>query len=328
MKILITGGAGFIGSHLVEQLLIQNHSVVSLDDLSNGSKSFLHSAIVHPNHTFVEGSVLDKKLLTQLIKECDVVFHLAAVLGVKNTVENPLKVIKGNIDGTRNVLEIAYSNKRKVIFTSTSEVYGKNNELPFHEDANRVLGATTTSRWCYASAKALDEHMCFAYAQLGLPVSVVRYFNTYGPRATSTQYGGVIPKFITAALKGEPLTIYGNGEQTRCFTFVEDTVKGTIACLNPKANNQVINIGISEEITINELAKKIKLLSASKSSIKYIPYSEALGKGYEDTLKRVPDISKARELLAFQPEVSLDEGLKRTISWYKRQHEELEGGIE
>ncbi|MDQ0482690.1 NAD-dependent epimerase/dehydratase family protein [Guptibacillus hwajinpoensis] len=325
MKILVTGGAGFIGSHLVEQLLKQNHTVITLDDLSNGRKSFLDPVLENPNHQFIQGSVLETKLLYQIIKDCDAVFHLAAVLGVKNTVENPLKVIEGNVDGTRNVLEAAYLNKTKVIFTSTSEVYGKNDELPFHENSNRVLGPTTTPRWCYASAKALDEHMCFAYGQKGLPVTVVRYFNAYGPRATSTQYGGVVPKFITAALKGEPLTIYGNGEQTRSFTFVEDTVRGTIACLDPIVDHQVLNIGINEEITINELAKKIKTISGSQSSIVYIPYEKALGKGYEDTPHRVPNITKAKELLAFQPNVSLDEGLKRTIDWYEIQLIEREG---
>ncbi|WP_273834664.1 NAD-dependent epimerase/dehydratase family protein [Guptibacillus sedimenti] len=325
MKILVTGGAGFIGSHLVEQLLKQNHSVITIDDLSNGKKSFLYTVMDHPNHQFIQGSVLETDILKQAIKGCDVVFHLAAVLGVKNTVENPLKVIEGNIDGTRSVLEAAYLNKTKVIFTSTSEVYGKNDNLPFHEDSLRVLGPTTTSRWCYATAKALDEHMCFAYAQKGLPVIVVRYFNAYGPRATSTQYGGVVPKFITAALQGKPITVYGSGEQTRCFTYVEDTVLGTMGCLNPNVKNQVFNIGINEEISINKLAQQIKLISGSQSSIVHIPYEKALGKGYEDTVHRVPDIIKASELLSFQPKISLEDGLKKTISWYKRQMKEQEG---
>ncbi|NMD72087.1 NAD-dependent epimerase/dehydratase family protein [Bacillus sp. DNRA2] len=318
MRALVTGGAGFIGSHLVEQLLNQGYKVITLDDLSTGKLRYLNNIIDHPHHIFVQGSALDRALLRDLIEECDVIFHMAAVLGVKNTVDNPLKVIEGNIDSTRNVLELAFPRKKKVIFASTSEIYGKNEELPFAEDnSSRVLGPTHIHRWCYATAKALDEHLCFAYGEKGLPVTVVRYFNTYGPRQNGTQYGQVIPKFIKAALKNEPITIYGDGEQSRCFTFIDDTVIGTIACIDAKTNQQVFNIGIDQVTTINELALKIKVLSNSSSEITYIPYSQAYGQGYEDMQKRVPNILKAKQMLNYNPSVKLADGLMRTIEWYR-----------
>lgn len=324
MKILVTGGAGFVGSHIVKRLIELNHVVITLDDLSTGKQAFLSQVIDHPNHTFVNGSVLNRELLQSLIERCDLVFHLAAVLGVKNTVENPLKVIEGNIDGTRNVLELAYPRKIKVIFSSTSEVYGKNDQLPFNENSSRVLGPTTTHRWCYATAKALDEHLCFAYAQKGLPVTVVRYFNAYGPRAAASQYGGVIPKFITAALKGEPITVYGDGKQTRCFTYIDDMVKGTLTCMDHKYNNEVFNIGKDQVMSINELAEKIKQLSHSTSPITHIPYEIAYGTGYEDTPNRIPDIHKSNKLLGFYPAIDMDEGLRKTIAWYKAEREKEE----
>jgi UDP-glucose 4-epimerase len=318
MKVLVTGGAGFIGSHLVESLLKIGYQVTTLDDLSTGKLAYLNSILHHRNHQFVQGSALDRSLLNELLENCDAVFHMAAVLGVKNTVDHPLKVIEGNIDATRNVLELAFPRKTKVIFASTSEVYGKNNVLPFNEDSSsRVLGTTNTHRWCYATAKALDEHLCFAYSEKGLPVTVVRFFNTYGPRQNGSQYGQVIPIFINAALKNDPIIIYGDGEQTRCFTYIEDTVRGTIACLDPKANNEVFNIGIDQVTSINELAKKIIDITNSKSIIKHTPYSSVYGKGYEDMQRRIPDISKAKRLLNYQPKVNLDVGLDRTILWYK-----------
>lgn len=317
MKILVTGGAGFIGSHLVEQLLSLGHKVVTLDDLSKGKLAFLQGVMNHPNHVFVRGSVLERSLLKKAMDGCEVVFHLAAVLGVKNTVENPLHVIEGNIDGTRNVLELAYPGKTKVIFASTSEIYGKNECLPFREDANRILGSTKKHRWCYATAKALDEHLCFAYAEKGLPVTVVRYFNAYGPRADASPYGGVIPKFIRQALAGDPISVYGDGEQTRCFTYIDDTVRGTIACIDHRHNNEVFNIGMDNVISINQLAEKIKAFSHSPSRIIHIPYESVYGEGYEDTPNRRPDVSKARQKLHFQPVTEIDEGLRKTIAWYR-----------
>lgn len=320
MKIVVTGGAGFIGSHLVDQLVKEGHDVISIDDLSNGNMDF-HESVKHfPNFRFVRGSVLNKESVKPFVQNCDVIFHLAAVLGVKNTVENPLKVIEGNIEGTKNIMELADLYQKKVVFASTSEVYGKNADLPFSEDASRVLGPTTTHRWCYATAKALDEHLCFAYGQRGVPVTVVRYFNVYGPRATATQYGGVIPRFITAALKNEPITVYGTGEQTRCFTFKDDAVKGTILCMDQAHNNQVFNIGTEHEISINKLAGLIKELTNSSSPIVHIPYEKAYGQGYEDSPKRVPDLTKARTVLGYKPDTDILDGIKQTILWYRENY--------
>ncbi|WP_156157900.1 NAD-dependent epimerase/dehydratase family protein [Gordoniibacillus kamchatkensis] len=274
----------------------------------------------------VRGSVTDKALLRQLMAGCDAVFHLAAVLGVKNTVENPLKVIEGNIDGTRNVLELAYEHKTKVVFASTSEVYGKNDKLPFREDSDRVLGAPSVHRWCYATAKAIDEHMCFAYSDKGLPVTVVRYFNAYGPRQTSSQYGGVVPRFIMAALANEPIRVYGSGSHTRCFTYVSDTVAGTVAAMDAAANGLAFNIGSERPIAILELAHKIRELAGSSSPVEFVPYEKAYGTGYEDMPARIPDLSRSRRILGYDPSVSLDEGLRLTIAWYREQQTKAGNG--
>ncbi|WP_078548386.1 NAD-dependent epimerase/dehydratase family protein [Litchfieldia alkalitelluris] len=320
MKILVTGGAGFIGSHLVDRLLKMGHEVTSVDNLSTGNMDFHKEIHGNPNFRFIQGTVFEKELIKKLVDECDVIFHLAAVLGVKNTVENPLHVIQGNIEGTQVVLEQAYIQKKKVVFSSTSEIYGKNLELPYREDSSRVLGPTTTDRWCYATAKALDEHLCFAYARKGLPVSIVRYFNIYGPRAIATQYGGVIPRFIVSALKNEPITVYGTGEQTRCFTYKDDAVDGTILCMDMKHNNQVFNIGTEHQISITQLAELIKDLTNSQSPIIYIPYEEAYGLGYEDSPMRVPDLTKARQVLGYSPSIKIEDGLKKTINWYRKNY--------
>jgi UDP-glucose 4-epimerase len=318
MKILVTGGSGFIGSHLVESLLQQGHEVVSVDDFSTGQRPFLAAALANPRHTFVEGDVTDRALVQQLLDTCDAVFHLAAVLGVKNTVENPLKVIEGNLDSTRHVLEIAYAKRKKVVFASTSEIYGKNTQLPFHEEtSDRVLGAPSIHHWCYATAKALDEHLCFAYADKGLPVSIVRYFNAYGPRQSSSQYGGVIPRFIKAALAGQTLEVYGDGTQTRCFTYVRNTVAGTIATLDSKANGLAFNIGNDQPISIYDLALLIKRLTGSNSPIQFVPYEQVHGPNFEDTPARLPDLTRSRTLLGYEPTVSLTEGLAKTIEWYR-----------
>ncbi|RLL46921.1 NAD-dependent epimerase/dehydratase family protein [Oceanobacillus piezotolerans] len=317
MNILVTGAAGFIGSHLVEQLLAMGHSIISLDNLSTGKKAYLDSSLSHENHTFVHGSILDRSLLIDLMDSCDAVIHLAAVLGVKNLVNDPLKVIEGNIDGTRNILEIAYAKRIKVVFASTSEIYGKNEKIPYTEESDRVLGPTSKNRWCYATAKALDEHLCFAYAEKGLPVTIVRYFNAYGPRAQTSDYGMVIPKFIKLALKGQPITVYGDGTQTRSFTYIDDTIQGTILCIDNKWDGEVFNIGRPEEISINELAEKIKQMCQSNSDIVHIPYEEVYGDKYEDTNQRVPDITKSEQLLQFHPSTSINDGLQQTIEWYK-----------
>lgn len=319
MKILVTGGAGFIGSHLVERLLAEGHEVWTIDDLSTGRKAFLDAVLAHPRHHFRQGTVLDRELLQETMEQVDLIYHLAAVLGVKNCVENPLLVIRGNLDGTRNVLELAYPQRKKVIFASTSEVYGKNSRLPFREDDDRILGSTAIHRWCYATAKALDEHLCLAYAKQGLPVTVLRYFNAYGPRATATAYGGVIPRFIAAALRGEPLEVYGSGEQTRCFTYIADTVEGTYRAMSAKANGLVVNIGNNQPQSIMETARLVKQLTGSASPIITVPYEQAYGQGYEDMMQRQPDLTRAWQLLAYQPKVDFRTGLTRTIEWYRQQ---------
>jgi len=316
MKVLVTGGAGFIGFHLVSALLQLGHTVWSLDDLSASRRELLHSLDNNKNHIFIKGSILNRDVLKLCIDQVDVVFHLAAILGVKNTVESPKKVIEGNLDGTRNVLELAYQRGIKVIFASTSEIYGKNKELPFSETSDRVYGAPSIHRWCYATAKSIDEHLCFAYAEMGLPVSVLRYFNAYGPGQMSSHYGMVIPRFIQAALSGQDLQVYGDGTQSRCFTYIDDMVRGTISALKPEANGLAFNIGSNQPITVLELAHRIIGLTGSSSSVQFVPYEIAYGRGYEDMRARIPDLTRSNAILGFAPQVKLDEGLNKTIAWF------------
>lgn len=317
MRVLVTGGAGFIGSHLVEKLVLKEHEVIVIDDLSNGYIDYLNPIIHNNNLTFIKGSILETELLESIVPNVDVVYHLASVLGVKNTVENPLKVIDGNINGTRKILQLANDHQVKVVFASTSEIYGKNTQLPFKEDSDRVLGPPQTHRWCYATAKALNEHICYAYAKQGLTVTVVRYFNTFGPRQTASQYGGVIPKFITAALTNQPITVYGDGSQTRSFLFVKDTVEATYRCMYLEGKSETMNIGSTETLSIIELAQKIKAFTQSNSEIVCIPYEKVYEDGFEETKNRLPDISKAKDIIGFSPVTSFDKGLLETIGWYK-----------
>lgn len=318
VRILVTGAAGFIGSHLVERLLSLGHDVYALDDMSTGRLAHVERYMRHRRNTFVHDTVMNRSVLSQLMPQVEAVFHLAAVLGVKNTVENPLKVIESNVEGTRHVLETAYEQGVKVILASTSEIYGKNEQLPYREDADRVLGPPTVHRWCYATAKAIDEHLAFAYAEKGLPVTVLRYFNTYGPRQTASGYGGVVARFVKAALRGQPLYVYGDGTQSRCFTYVDDTIAGTVAALHRKADGLAFNIGTMSPITISQLACMIRRLAKTQSPIVYVPYSEAYGPGYEDMPARVPDLNRARTVLQYNPTVSLQTGLEKTIAWYKQ----------
>lgn len=315
-KVLVTGGAGFIGSHLVEKLLAQGHEVWTIDDLSTGKISSLKDVMDHSAHHFIEGNVLDKGLLEEVIPKVDVIYHLAAVLGVKNCVESPLKVIQSNVEGTKNVLEAAAPLGKKVIFASTSEVYGKNKKLPFRETDDRVYGSTHIHRWCYATSKALDEHLCLAYAKQGLPVTILRYFNTYGPRAASSPYGGVIPRFIAAALKGEPIEVHGTGQQTRCFTYVSDAVEATYRAMDKKSDGLIINVGSTQLVSIETLAHLVKELTGSSSEIVYIPYEQVYGSGFEDMVKRQPDIRRMKEVLDFKPKIHIKAGLFKTIHWF------------
>jgi UDP-glucose 4-epimerase len=316
MKYLVTGGAGFIGSHLVDRLLEQGHRVTTLDDLSNGDYKYIRSAMQHPSHYFVKGTIMDETLIDRLVKYHDGVFHLAAVLGVKNCVESPRKIIENNVVGTKNVLDSCYKWKKKIVFASTSEVYGKNSNVPFREDSDRILGPTTIHRWSYSTAKALDEHLCLAYTKEGLQSAILRYFNIYGPRSEGTPYAGVVPIFIRAALENKPLPVYGDGQQTRCFTYVDDCVAGTIAAMESTKNGLIFNIGTTDEVTILDLAQRIKQLTDSDSPIEFVPYKEAYGEGYEDMQRRVPDLARTREVLQFTPKTDLDDGLLKTIQWH------------
>jgi len=318
MKILVTGGAGFIGSHLVDALLSWGHEVIALDNLFiRDNEDNLSQAKGNKNFHFVVGDILNKELVEKLVEKSELIFHLAAIVGVKYVVDNPLLTIRVNVEGTLNILSSAHKYKRKVVIASSSEVYGRNCRVPLGERASRVLGPTWIPRWCYSAAKALDEHLAFAYHQNGLPVSCVRYFNIYGPRINSLGYGTVIANFIRQALKGEPLTVHGDGKQTRSFTYVSDAVEGTIlAGMKDEAIGNVFNIGSPlDEISINELAVLIKKLTNSSSPIIHIPYEDYYGSKHEDVPRRCPNINKARKYLGFEPKVRLEEGLVKTIKW-------------
>ncbi|MCQ9205356.1 MAG: GDP-mannose 4,6-dehydratase [Omnitrophica bacterium] len=315
-RILITGGAGFIGSHLSELLLAKGKKVTVIDDLSTGSKDNMVHLLENDNFTFVEGTILDEITMKKLIENADEIYHLAAAVGVKYVLDNPIKSIHINSRGTEIILELASIDKKKVLIASSSEVYGKNPSSVFPETADSILGATKISRWSYACAKALDEFLSFAYHQeKGMPVIVVRFFNTVGPRQ-SDRYGMVIPRFISQSLHNLPLTVYGDGQQTRSFTYVGDVVEGVVALMShPDAIGNVFNIGNPHGITIESLAQKIKEKTNSNSEIVRIPYNQAYGEGFEDMRHRVPDITKIHSLVNFTPKVSLDEILERTIEF-------------
>ncbi len=318
MRALVSGGAGFIGSHLVDALLSLNYEVVVLDNLFiKDNEENLAQAKSHSNFNFVKGDILNKELVDELVKESDVIYHLAAIVGVKYVVDNPLLAMLVNVEGTLNVLASSHKYKKRVVLASSSEVYGRNRNLPLSERASRVLGPTWIPRWCYSTAKALDEHLAFAYHHCGLSISCVRYFNIYGPRINSLGYGTVIANFIRQALTGEPLTVHGTGKQTRSFTYVSDAVEGTIlAGTKDKAIGEVFNIGSpNNEISILELAKLIKKLTNSSSPIIHTEYKDYYGQKHEDVPRRVPNINKARRLLGFEPKVNLEEGLVKTIEW-------------
>lgn len=314
MKALITGGAGFIGSHLAERLLEADHEVIALDDLSTGRMPNLTGIMSNRRFRFVYGDVRDSTTLHLLIEQCDAVFHLAAAVGVQLIVERPVRTIETNIHGTEVVLSVANKFRKKVLLASSSEVYGKSEKVPFREDDDTVLGSTRFSRWSYACSKAIDEFLGLAYyQQFDLPVVVVRLFNTVGPRQTG-QYGMVIPRFVERALKNEPLQIYGTGKQSRCFAYVGDVVEGLIALMDrPEAAGRVYNIGSTEEITIESLADRIIEMSRSKSQKKYISYEEAYGRPFDDMMRRVPCLDRIRAAIGFEPKTPLDETLRAVI---------------
>ena len=278
MRILVTGGAGFIGSNMVDVLMEQGHEVTVIDNLAVGKASNIEHHLENDRFHFVNDSILNVNTLERLVRQADLIYHLAAVVGVKYVVEDPLSAIITNVRGTENVLELAFKYWVRTVIASSSEIYGKSTAIPLREDGDRLLGPTTVVRWSYSDAKAIDEYFALAYAKKGLPVVVVRYFNAYGPRLDPRGYGSGIASFITQALRGEPLTVYGDGEQTRCFTYVADTVEGTIrAATVREAVGLVFNIGSSREITINELAQAVRQLIGSRSEIVHVPYASAYG---------------------------------------------------
>ena len=320
MRVLITGGAGFIGSHLADAYTTRGDEVVCIDDLSTGSIENIAHLKRHPRFRYAIDTVHNQPLLAELIDECDVVFHLAAAVGVKLIVESPVRTIETNVRGTETVLALANKKKKKVLITSTSEVYGLSAEVPFREDGNLVMGATTKGRWSYACSKAIDEFLALAYwREKKLPTVVVRLFNTVGPRQTG-QYGMVIPTFVRQALAGRPITVYGTGEQTRCFGYVGDVVGALVSLMDrDEAVGQVFNIGSNEEVSILEVAERVKELTGSKSEIVFVPYDEAYEEGFEDMPRRVPDITKIRQLVGFEPKEPLDGILKKVVAYYSGQ---------
>ena len=305
MKYLITGGAGFIGSHLSEALTKRGDSVIVIDNLSTGKNTFNSSV------EFIEGSIFDLPLMDKLISQSDYVLHLAAAVGVFNIVNKPLESLMTNIKGTEIILELCDKYKKPILITSTSEVYGKNNEVPLSESSDRVLGSPLLSRWSYSEAKAVDESMAyFYYQEKGLPVRLVRLFNTVGPRQVG-HYGMVVPRFVSAALKNEPLSVYGSGDQIRCFCHVTDAVRGLLLVMDSdKAIGEVFNVGNNQQISIMELAKMVIEITGSKSTIEKIAYEKAYPQGFEDMQRRVPDISKIKQVLGWSPEINLDQIIK------------------
>jgi UDP-glucose 4-epimerase len=315
MKYLITGGSGFIGSHLAERLLDQGHSVTVIDNLSTGSDNNLLK--VKKNIKFHHGNVLDKPLMEKLIAESDYVVHLAAALGVLNIIDKPLESLKTNIQGTEVVLEACEKSNKPVLIASTSEIYGKNDKVPLNEEDDRIVGHPLKSRWSYSEAKAVDESLAyFYYLEKKLPVRIVRFFNTVGPRQVG-HYGMVVPRFVTAALKNDPISVYGSGEQIRCFCHVDDAVDALLIVMaSEKAIGQVFNVGNNQQISIEGLAQKIIEITGSKSKIIKVPYSQAYPEGFEDMQRRVPDISKIKNVLGWSPQKGLDQVIKDIVAFY------------
>lgn len=318
MKILITGGAGFIGSYLSEAYLARGEEVYVVDDLSTGNLSNISHLVPDARFHFVQDSILNRETMLEQIGICDIVVHLAAAVGVKLIIDEPLKSIHTNIAGTETILELADKFRKTVFLASSSEVYGKNSRVPLSESDLRIYGPTQILRWSYAATKAMDEFMALAYHRTRqLPVIIARFFNTVGPRQTG-RYGMVIPRFVSQALKGEPITVFGDGSQTRSFTYVEDVVRGIIGLVDePGANGEIFNIGGEEEISINHLAERIVSLTHSRSDIRHIPYDDAYQEGFEDMERRVPDIAKIKKLIGYGNTHSLEDILTRVIEYEK-----------
>ena len=316
MRVLVTGGAGYIGSHLVDALLDDGHEIAVVDDLSTGRVANLEHRLSEIR--FINGSILDDELIDAEIERAEQVFHLAAAVGVRHIVDDPLHSLLTNTRGTEVVLAACFRHWRKVLVASTSEVYGKTSRIPMREDDDRVLGPTSVHRWSYSTAKAIDEHLAFAYSAMGLPIVIVRYFNSYGPRLDERGYGSVVASFVRRSLAGEPLQVHGDGGQSRCFTYVDDTIRGTVlAGFTPEAEGLVINLGSTHEMTILELAERIRERLGSSSPIEMVDYASYYGPGFEDTRRRVPDVSRPEQVLGWAPTVEFEEGLDRTLAWWQ-----------
>jgi UDP-glucose 4-epimerase len=312
VRVLITGGAGFIGSHMSDALIRQGHQVTIVDDLSTGRmENFAHLRAM-PHFQFVIETVMNETVLDRLVSECDIIYHLAAAVGVELIVNRPVEVIERCVLGTDSVLRVANRYRKKVVLASTSEIYGKSTQIPFQEESDRILGSTTKSRWSYSCSKAIDEFLALAYhKETGLPIVIVRLFNTVGPRQTG-QYGMVVPRFVEAAVAGEPITVYGDGKQSRCFGHVSDVVRAIIELSQlPAAVGEIFNVGNEHEISIMGLAEKVKEITGSASDIVKIPYNEAYEAGFEDMTRRVPDLTKIRAAIGFEPKVQLDEIIRQ-----------------
>jgi len=329
MRVLVTGGGGFLGSHVGDLLLARGDEVYALD-IAKDLK--VRHNLANPRFHYVKDSIFSKDMLESLVRRCEVVYHLAAVVGVEHYVEDPYSVLNVNINGIQTVLRLAHLYERRVVFSSTSEVYGRNPEVPFREDGDRVLGATTIDRWCYSTSKAAGEHFCFAYARMGLPVSVVRFFNAYGPRLDRVDVGRILTIFMGQLMRGEDLTVVGDGRQTRCFTYVDDAVRATVAAGTlDEAVGGVFNIGTMAETSILELAETMiavyaELEGEARSGIRFVRQEEIYGRSYEDIRRRVPDNTRMREVLKTAPEVELREGLRRTMRWFLQNEREHGGG--
>lgn len=315
MRFLLTGGAGFVGSHLSEYLLEQGHEVFIIDDLSTGSIQNIAHLRAHPKFHYTIETIMNVPITAELVDQVDCIFHLAAAVGVKLIVESPVRTIETNVKGTEILLNLANKKKKRIVIFSTSEVYGKSDQVPFREDGDLVMGATHRGRWSYACSKAIDEFLALAYhKEKKLPTTVVRLFNTVGPRQTG-QYGMVIPNFVRQALSHAPITVFGNGEQTRCFGHVMDVVPALYKLiLSSEAVGQVYNIGSDQEVSILGLAQRVKELTASRSEIVFVPYEQAYEEGFEDMRRRIPDLSKLNRLIGYRPTFSLDNILTSVIA--------------
>ena len=316
MRVLITGGAGFLGSHLSEAFLERGDEVTALDRDAPTKVSHL---LGHRRFRLVADSVMNADALDALAARADLIYHLAGVVGVEHYIADPYQVLNINVNGTQNVLRAAYNHGRRVVFSSTSEVYGRNPAVPWSEDADRVLGPTTIDRWCYATSKATAEHFCLAYRRLGLPITVLRFFNVYGPRLDRPDGGRVMAVFLGQLLRGEPLTVIGDGNQTRCFTWIDDAIRATVAAgIVSAAEGQVINVGTDQETSIRAVAELMIKIGGGPSTIRFVSHTSVYGESYEDVPRRVPDVRRMSGILGVEPTTPLADGLARTIAWFRR----------